>query len=82
MDPQSFNISEFASMLVQLPVVGLFIWVVFRKDKEHREERKEITERFADSMDKSSDAITQLNSTTQQFHTEVKEWRRENRAQK
>lgn len=73
------DFSEFSHVFVELPIVGLFIWVVFRFMKEHREEREQISNRFADSVDKSSDAITQLNSTTQQFHTEVKEWRRENR---
>jgi len=75
---EGLDISDYAATVIQLPIVGLFIWVVFRFMKEHREEREKISDRFADSVDKSSDAITQLNATTQQFHTEVKEWRREN----
>lgn len=74
------NYNELLSLLVQLPIVGVFIWVVLRFMKEHREEREKMSERFADSIDKSSDAITELNLTTQQFHTEVTEWRRENRS--
>lgn len=80
---------EVLSLLVQLPIVGIFIWIVFRFMKEHREEREKISAQyreeraemsaeFSKSMDKSSTAITNLGSATQQFHTEVREWRREN----
>jgi len=83
------DLGDYAATLVQLPIVGLFIWVVFRFMKEHREERKEIIDQyreerdtisvsFAESIDKSSTAIGDLSNATHQFHTEVKEWRREN----
>lgn len=88
---EGVNITDFAATLIQLPIVGLFIWVVFRFMKEHREERELISqqyrderdamsEKFSESMDKSSTAITELSGATTQFHTEVREWRRENDA--
>ena len=73
------DIAEFAPTLIQMPIVGLFIWFILKTNKEHKDEREKKDDKFTASVDKSSQAIADLNSTTQQFHTEVKEWRRENR---
>ena len=86
---ESVDLTDYAATLIQLPIVGLFIWVVFRFMKEHREEREQISKqyreereamigRYTESSDKASDAITDLSTTTREFHTEVREWRREN----
>ena len=81
---EEMQLTDFATTFIQLPIVGLFIWVVFRFMKDHREEREKMAtahrqERaeFTESQDKASTAITELAASTREFHTEVREWRRE-----
>lgn len=71
-------LDQFSGLFIELPIVGIFVYVMLKITKDHRDEREKTNERFTESIDKSSDAITDLNLTTQAFHTEVKEWRREN----
>lgn len=76
MDPS--DLSAFAEYPIIAIVVGLVIWMM----KFFRDERKELNDGFAamndkhvKSLDKNSDAITQLTITNRDVKTVVKELR-------
>ncbi len=71
------HIEDYAQTLVQLPIVAIFIGVVFHLNKTHREEREKANEQ----LNKLAEAVSDLNATVQSFHTEIREWRREARGE-
>lgn len=68
---------DYLNLAMQLPVVGIFAYIVFKMLQLAREERKDIHETLGKALDKNTDAITQLNVTNRDVKTAVGELRKD-----
>lgn len=51
------------NIFLQLPIVGVFVWVVFKMLHLARDERQEVRESLVSSIEKNTDTLVGLDKT-------------------